>query len=107
MRWPGDCVDSFGKFVGFCRIVTRQARVSKPAYTRRVCPPDDGHRRRQRVSAFRAAIPHNHRRVVMETALTLEQEKNPWESQAARFNIAAEKLNLDPGLWRVLQQPNR
>jgi len=43
----------------------------------------------------------------METALTLEQEKNPWESQAARFNIAAEKLNLDPGLWRVLQQPNR
>jgi len=43
----------------------------------------------------------------METSLTLEQEKNPWESQAARFNVAAEKLNLDPGLWRVLQQPNR
>ncbi len=43
----------------------------------------------------------------METSLTLEQEKNPWESQAARFNIAAEKLNLDEGLWRVLQQPNR
>jgi len=43
----------------------------------------------------------------METALTLEQEKNPWESQAARFNVAAEKLNLDEGLWRVLQQPNR
>ncbi len=43
----------------------------------------------------------------METALTLEQEKNPWEAQAARFNVAAEKLNLDPGLWRVLQQPNR
>jgi glutamate dehydrogenase (NAD(P)+) len=43
----------------------------------------------------------------METTLTLEQEKNPWESQAARFNVAAEKLKLDPGLWRVLQQPNR
>ena len=43
----------------------------------------------------------------METALTLEQEKNPWESQAARFNVAAEKLKLDEGLWRVLQQPNR
>ena len=43
----------------------------------------------------------------METSLTLEQEKNPWESQAARFNVAAEKLNLDEGLWRVLQQPNR
>ena len=43
----------------------------------------------------------------METALTLEQEKNPWESQTARFNIAAQKLKLDEGLWRVLQQPNR
>src|SRR6516225_5993868 len=43
----------------------------------------------------------------METSLTLEQEKNPWESQAARFNVAAEKLKLDEGLWRVLQQPNR
>ena len=43
----------------------------------------------------------------METSLTLEQEKNPWEAQAARFNVAAEKLKLDPGLWRVLQQPNR
>ncbi len=43
----------------------------------------------------------------METALTLEQEKNPWEAQAARFNLAAEKLNLDEGLWRVLRQPNR
>jgi glutamate dehydrogenase (NAD(P)+) len=37
----------------------------------------------------------------------LEQEKNPWEQQAARFNQAAEKLKLDEGLWRVLQQPNR
>ena len=37
----------------------------------------------------------------------LEQEKNPWEQQAARFNQAAHKLQLDEGLWRVLQQPNR
>ncbi len=43
----------------------------------------------------------------METVLTLEQEKNPWESQAARFNLAAEKLKLDEGLWRVLRQPTR
>jgi len=43
----------------------------------------------------------------METSLMLEQEKNPWEQQAARFNQAAEKLKLDEGLWRVLQQPNR
>ncbi|HEY5176499.1 MAG TPA: Glu/Leu/Phe/Val dehydrogenase, partial [Terriglobales bacterium] len=43
----------------------------------------------------------------MATAQTLEQESNPWEQQAARFNLAAEKLKLDEGLWRVLQQPNR
>jgi len=37
----------------------------------------------------------------------IEQESNPWEQQAARFNLAAEKLKLDEGLWRVLRQPNR
>jgi len=41
------------------------------------------------------------------TSVMLEQEKNPWEQQAARFNQAAHKLQLDEGLWRVLQQPNR
>jgi len=43
----------------------------------------------------------------MATAHTVEQERNPWEQQAARFNLAAEKLKLDEGLWRVLRQPNR
>jgi glutamate dehydrogenase (NAD(P)+) len=43
----------------------------------------------------------------MAIAHTLEQESNPWEQQAARFNLAAEKLKLDDGLWRVLRQPNR
>ena len=43
----------------------------------------------------------------MATAHSLEQERNPWEQQAARFNLAAEKLQLDEGLWRVLRQPNR
>ena len=41
------------------------------------------------------------------TSHSIEQEKNPWEQQAARFNLAAEKLKLDEGLWRVLRQPNR
>jgi glutamate dehydrogenase (NAD(P)+) len=41
------------------------------------------------------------------TTHTIEQESNPWEQQAARFNQAAEKLKLDEGLWRVLRQPNR
>ncbi len=39
--------------------------------------------------------------------VTLEQEYNPWEAQAARFDLAAQKLNLDPGIWKVLRYPNR
>ena len=38
---------------------------------------------------------------------SIEQELNPWEAQAARFDLAAQKLNLDPGLWKVLRYPNR
>jgi glutamate dehydrogenase (NAD(P)+) len=40
-------------------------------------------------------------------SVVLEQETNPWEAQAARFDLAAHKLNLDEGLWRVLRYPNR
>src|SRR3954469_9076908 len=39
--------------------------------------------------------------------VSLEQEINPWEAQSARFNFAAQKLNLDEGVWKVLQYPNR
>jgi len=39
--------------------------------------------------------------------ISLEQEINPWEAQSARFKLAAQKLNLDEGLWKVLQYPNR
>lgn len=39
--------------------------------------------------------------------LTIEQETNPWEAQAARFDIAAQKLNLDPGIMKVLRLPVR
>ncbi len=38
---------------------------------------------------------------------TIEKELNPWESQAARFDYAARKLNLDEGLWKILRYPNR
>jgi len=37
----------------------------------------------------------------------LDQELNPWEAQAARFDFAAKKLNLDNGIWKVLRQPAR
>ncbi len=39
--------------------------------------------------------------------IDLEQETNPWQAQAARFDLAAHKLNLDEGLWRVLRSPSR
>src|SRR5579859_4993705 len=44
--------------------------------------------------------------MAMQT-LTLEQEINPWEAQAARFDFAAQKLNLDKGIWKVLRYPAR
>jgi glutamate dehydrogenase (NAD(P)+) len=39
--------------------------------------------------------------------MTLEQEKNPWQAQAARFEFAAKKLNLDKGIWKILSYPTR
>ncbi|MGA2219278.1 MAG: Glu/Leu/Phe/Val dehydrogenase [Terracidiphilus sp.] len=39
--------------------------------------------------------------------MTLDQEINPWEAQSARFEFAARKLNLEPGLWKMLSTPSR
>src|SRR5476649_271327 len=39
--------------------------------------------------------------------VSLEQVMNPWESQAARFDFAAQKLNLDEGVWKILRYPQR
>jgi glutamate dehydrogenase (NAD(P)+) len=46
---------------------------------------------------------------VASHVLTEEEtrETNPWEAQAARFDLAARKLNLDEGLWKVLHYPAR
>jgi glutamate dehydrogenase (NAD(P)+) len=41
------------------------------------------------------------------STIALEKESNPWESQAARFDLAAQKLNLDEGLWKILRYPTR
>ncbi len=43
----------------------------------------------------------------MATAISLEKETNPWEAQAARFDEAAHKLNLDEGMCKVLRNPTR
>ncbi len=40
-------------------------------------------------------------------SVSLEQEINPWEAQAARFDFAARKLNLEEGLWKMLRTPAR
>jgi glutamate dehydrogenase (NAD(P)+) len=37
----------------------------------------------------------------------MDKESNPWESQRARFELAARKLNLDAGIWKILSYPNR
>jgi len=40
-------------------------------------------------------------------SVSMEQELNPTEAQIARFDLAATKLNLDEGLWKVLRYPTR
>jgi len=45
--------------------------------------------------------------MTVEKEVREAKEANPWESQAARFDLAARKLNLDEGLWKLLRYPNR
>jgi glutamate dehydrogenase (NAD(P)+) len=35
------------------------------------------------------------------------EEVNPWEAQIARSDVAAQKLKLNEGLWRILREPSR
>src|ERR1700757_4884507 len=57
--------------------------------------------------AGESLIPATEQRDHTMHTLTLEQETNPWEAQAARFDFAASRLNLDPGIWKVLRYPSR
>src|SRR5438874_8498965 len=57
--------------------------------------------------AGESLIPATEQRDHTMHTLTLEQETNPWEAQAARFDFAATKLNLDAGIWKVLRYPTR
>jgi len=41
------------------------------------------------------------------TAILQDRETNPFESMMSRFDVAAEKLKLDPGLYQILRVPNR
>jgi glutamate dehydrogenase (NAD(P)+) len=40
-------------------------------------------------------------------ASVFDKETNPFESMMSRFDIAAQKLNLDPGLYQILRTPDR
>ena len=35
------------------------------------------------------------------------EEVNPWEAQVARSDLAAKKLRLDEGMWKILREPSR
>src|SRR5271168_4233988 len=52
-------------------------------------------------------IPVIEKKEAVKSALTFEQEMNPWEAQEARFDFAARKLNLDPGICKMLRYPTR
>ena len=62
---------------------------------------------RLQIMATESLIPVTEKREHKMNTLTLEQETNPWEAQAARFDFAAKKLNLDQGIWKVLRYPSR
>jgi glutamate dehydrogenase (NAD(P)+) len=57
--------------------------------------------------AEESLIPVIEKKEPVKSTLTFEQEMNPWEAQAARFDFAAKKLNLDPGIWKLLRYPTR
>lgn len=40
-------------------------------------------------------------------AISLANEKNPWLAAAARFDEAATRLNLDDGIRKILEMPNK
>ncbi|MGH9627988.1 MAG: Glu/Leu/Phe/Val dehydrogenase dimerization domain-containing protein, partial [Bryobacteraceae bacterium] len=45
--------------------------------------------------------------MIVEPAQEMEQELNPWVAAETRFNEAAERLNLDDGMRKVLSSPAR
>jgi glutamate dehydrogenase (NAD(P)+) len=62
---------------------------------------------KETIEVIESLIPVSEKKEVRMSTLTLEQETNTWEAQAARFDYAAKKLNLDQGIWKVLRYPAR
>ncbi len=46
-------------------------------------------------------------RIVLTNKDPVFDEDNPFEDMMARFDFAAEQLNLDPGLYRILRHPDK
>jgi glutamate dehydrogenase (NAD(P)+) len=40
-------------------------------------------------------------------ATAYQEEVNPWEAQVARSDVAAQKLKLHEGFWKILREPSR
>ena len=45
--------------------------------------------------------------MIIEASPAMEKELNPWLAAEARFNEAANRLNLDDGMRKVLSSPSR
>jgi len=58
-------------------------------------------------AAMKTAVMNQTENIEQKKQISLEQETNPWEAQAARFEEAARKLKLDSGMWKVLRLPTR
>src|SRR4026208_343209 len=86
-------------------MVWELASPRPPAYTLNVCPPTPGCSTRRRPASYCLTAP-TEIAMALKT-ISLEQEINPWEAQAARFDFAAHKLNLDEGIMKVLRYPTR
>ncbi len=62
---------------------------------------------KRKLNPMAVNTPVSGRTLTLDQQLALDHEKNPWEAQAARFDLAARKLNLDEGIWKVLRYPTR
>lgn len=47
------------------------------------------------------------RKLLHMKVISEKDEINPWEAQSTRADMAAEKLHLEPGLWKMLRYPER
>jgi glutamate dehydrogenase (NAD(P)+) len=59
------------------------------------------------VAGSEALTSEDKTKAIGDAKAAMEQENNPWEAQAARFDEAARLLKLDPGIWKVLRYPAR